>query len=338
MIRRSLHPSRSLRSPAVVSSGQAAGPESGAHPSDPYLVQADNATGVDPGKHFHAVPCPLGDIRRGNPGVQPPGDTRMTQVVRSFHEWRDELVGLRDRFRTFLQSCHQVEGWITPPRSPRKRRPSGAVPKRSICSRSKRTSSGGIGTLRTVLRERPFNPRSSCTFSLQAWLKDQDICYVMAIRCSDTVTMPEDERRADALIAAVPSRACQNLSRGRGARPARVPLGADPGPARAEARLRALAAGPPLAQRPRRDRLLRAPPVQHRRPGLDSRQSLRGRPDSTSTQVRTWRAWYAHITLSTLALAWLAASKAQAEKGIGTGEPGLISYTLPEIRRLPPTS
>jgi SRSO17 transposase len=31
-------------------------------------------------------------------------------------------------------------------------------------------------------------------------------------------------------------------------------------------------------------------------------------------QVRTWRAWYAHITLSMLALAWLAASKAQAQK------------------------
>ena len=31
-------------------------------------------------------------------------------------------------------------------------------------------------------------------------------------------------------------------------------------------------------------------------------------------QVRSWRAWYAHITLSMLALAWLAASKAQAEK------------------------
>jgi len=31
-------------------------------------------------------------------------------------------------------------------------------------------------------------------------------------------------------------------------------------------------------------------------------------------QVRTWRAWYAHITLSMLALAGLAASKAQAVK------------------------
>jgi SRSO17 transposase len=32
-------------------------------------------------------------------------------------------------------------------------------------------------------------------------------------------------------------------------------------------------------------------------------------------QVRTWRAWYAHITLSMLALAWLAATRAIATKG-----------------------
>jgi hypothetical protein len=31
----------------------------------------------------------------------------------------------------------------------------------------------------------------------------------MAIRCSDTLTMPAGERRADALIAAAPSRAWQ---------------------------------------------------------------------------------------------------------------------------------
>ena len=51
-------------------------------------------------------------------------------------------------------------------------------------------------------------------------------------------------------------------------------------------------------------------------------------------QVRSWRAWYAHITLSMLALAWLAASRAQAKKGIGTSDPGMIGYTVPEIRRL----
>lgn len=31
-------------------------------------------------------------------------------------------------------------------------------------------------------------------------------------------------------------------------------------------------------------------------------------------QVRAWRAWYAHITLSMLALAWLSACRAEAEK------------------------
>jgi SRSO17 transposase len=35
-------------------------------------------------------------------------------------------------------------------------------------------------------------------------------------------------------------------------------------------------------------------------------------------QVRTWRAWHAHVTLSMLALAWLAVARARAVKG----EPG----------------
>jgi len=39
-------------------------------------------------------------------------------------------------------------------------------------------------------------------------------------------------------------------------------------------------------------------------------------------QVRSWRAWYAHITLSMLALAWLAAARAQAqEKGSAPATP-----------------
>jgi hypothetical protein len=36
-----------------------------------------------------------------------------------------------------------------------------------------------------------------------------------------------------------------------------------------------------------------------------------------------------------LALAWLAASRAQAQElGIGTSDPGMIGYTLPEFCRL----
>ena len=52
---------------------------------------------------------------------------------------------------------------------------------------------------------------------LHAWLEGQDIWYVMAIRCSDTVTTPGGEQRADALIAAVPARSWQRLSTGAGA-------------------------------------------------------------------------------------------------------------------------
>ena len=52
---------------------------------------------------------------------------------------------------------------------------------------------------------------------LQAWLEERDIWYVMAIRCSDTLTMPEGERRADDLIAAAPARSWQKISAGAGA-------------------------------------------------------------------------------------------------------------------------
>jgi SRSO17 transposase len=43
-------------------------------------------------------------------------------------------------------------------------------------------------------------------------------------------------------------------------------------------------------------------------------QQAKGEAGLDQYQVRTWRAWYAHITLSMLALAWLAAARAQAEK------------------------
>jgi SRSO17 transposase len=52
---------------------------------------------------------------------------------------------------------------------------------------------------------------------LQAWLEDQGIWYVMAIRCSDTLTTPEGEQRADALIAGLPARSWQKIPAGAGA-------------------------------------------------------------------------------------------------------------------------
>lgn len=44
-------------------------------------------------------------------------------------------------------------------------------------------------------------------------------------------------------------------------------------------------------------------------------QQAKGEAGLDHYQVRSWRAWYAHITLSILALAWLAASKTLAAKG-----------------------
>ena len=81
---------------------------------------------------------------------------------------------------------------------------------------------------------------------------NQDVFYVVAIRCSDTLTTSAGEQRADALIAAAPSRAWQRLSVGAGAHGpreyhwARIPVRT-----RVAAGTRALAAGPPLPERPR---------------------------------------------------------------------------------------
>jgi hypothetical protein len=106
---------------------------------------------------------------------------------------------------------------------------------------------------------------------------------VMAIRCSDTFTMPAGEQRADVLIAAVPSRAWQRICTGAGAH----------GPREFDwARI----------------------PVQTGWRREECFQQAKGEAGLDHYQVRSWRAWYARITLSMLALAWLAASRAQAVK------------------------
>ncbi len=52
-------------------------------------------------------------------------------------------------------------------------------------------------------------------------------------------------------------------------------------------------------------------------------------------QVRDWRAWYAHITLSMAAHAWLVVAKTlNRKRGVSTGGGMMIGYTVPEIRRL----
>jgi hypothetical protein len=67
----------------------------------------------------------------------------------------------------------------------------------------------------TEVRAAPL-PDCQATKWLRAWLEERDIFYMMAIRCSDTLTTPAGERRADELIAAVPPRAWQTISAGPG--------------------------------------------------------------------------------------------------------------------------
>jgi SRSO17 transposase len=161
---------------------------------------------------------------------------------------------------------------------------------------------------------------------LQAWLEGQDVSYVMAIWCSDTLTMSEGERRADDLIAAVPARAWQRISTGAGAHGpgSTTGRGSRSGPAGSAA------AGTGYCPAGRSATRRRSPITPATGPASPARRTWRGSRAAGGIlecfqqakneaglgqyQVRTWRAWYAHITLSMLALAWLAASRAQAEK------------------------
>ncbi len=163
---------------------------------------------------------------------------------------------------------------------------------------------------------------------LHAWLEDQDVSYVLAIKRNDTLTTGTGEQRADALIAAAPARSWQRLSTGAGAHGprefhwARVPVQTRPRPGRGHWLLarRSLTDPADIAYYacygPARSRLLDLAWIAGSRWHVEECfQQAKNEAGLDHYQVRTWRAWYAHITLSMLALAWLAASRAQAVKG-----------------------
>jgi SRSO17 transposase len=163
---------------------------------------------------------------------------------------------------------------------------------------------------------------------LQAWLEEQDVPYVLAIRRSDTLTTSDGERRADDLIAAVPPRAWQRLAVGAGAHGprefcwARVPVQTRPRPGRGHWLLARRSVSDPAdiayyaCYGPRRARVIDLAWTAGSRWHIEECfQQAKNEAGLDHYQVRSWRAWYAHITLSMLALAWLAASKAQAAKG-----------------------
>ena len=162
---------------------------------------------------------------------------------------------------------------------------------------------------------------------LQAWLEEQDVCYVVAIRRSDTLTTTAGEQRADALIAAAPARSWQRLSTGAGAHGprefdwARIPVRPEGRRGRGHWLLARRSISDPeeiayyACYGPRRSSTVDLAWIAGSRWRIEECfQQAKGEAGLDHYQVRSWRAWYAHITLSMLALAWLSASKAQAVK------------------------
>ena len=152
--------------------------------------------------------------------------------------------------------------------------------------------------------------------------------YVLAIKRNDTLSKEKGEESADALVAAVPARAWQRPSAGAGAHGpreydwARVPVRTGtwrPGRGYWLAR-RSLSDPGEIAYYacygPRRCRLADLAWVAGSRWHAEvCFQQAKNEARLDHCQARSWRAWYAHITLSMLALAWLAASRAPAAKG-----------------------
>ncbi len=164
---------------------------------------------------------------------------------------------------------------------------------------------------------------------LRVWLEDQDVFHVVATRCNDTLIATDGgEQRADALVAALPARAWRRLSVGAGAHGpreydwARIPIRIMWRPGRGHWLLARRSISSPseigyyICYGPRRATLVDLAWIAGSRWHVEECfQQAKGEAGLDHYQVRTWRAWHAHITLSMLALAWLAASRSQAVKG-----------------------
>jgi hypothetical protein len=152
---------------------------------------------------------------------------------------------------------------------------------------------------------------------------------VLATRVNDTlVTTGGREARADELIAGLPIRAWRRLSVGAGAHGpreydwARIPIriGWQPGRGHWLLARRSLSDPTEIAYYvcygPRRSTLLDLAWIAGTRWRIEECfQQAKNEAGLDQYQVRSWRAWYAHITLSMLAHAWLAVSRSLVTKG-----------------------
>lgn len=175
--------------------------------------------------------------------------------------------------------------------------------------------------------------------ALRQWLEEHDVHYVMATRRDDPVTTRADRvGRADALIAELPASRWQRLSVGAGAHGpreydwARRQIDGTWARGRGHWLLARRALTPNskgeyeiayyLCYGPASARLVDLAWTAGSRWHVEEAfQQAKGEAGLDHYQVRSWRAWYAHITLSMLALAWLAASKTLAAKGDSQAPP-----------------
>jgi SRSO17 transposase len=168
---------------------------------------------------------------------------------------------------------------------------------------------------------------------LRVWLEQHDASYVLATKRNDTLITAGPgfglaEQRADTLIAGLNPRTWRRLSVGAGAHGprdydwARVPIRIAWAPGRGHWLLARRSISDPteiayyVCYGPRRSTLLDLAWTAGSRWRIEECfAQAKNEAGLDHYQVRSFRAWYAHITLSMLALAWLATTRAQAAKG-----------------------
>jgi SRSO17 transposase len=164
---------------------------------------------------------------------------------------------------------------------------------------------------------------------LRVWLEERDVAHVVATRCNDTlITITGAQARADGLVAALPARAWRRISAGAGAHGpreydwARIPIRIGWARGRGHWLLARRSISDPteiayyVCYGPRRSSLADLAWIAGARWRIEECfQQAKNEAGLDHYQVRSWRAWYAHITLSMLAHAWLAVSRSLAIKG-----------------------
>jgi SRSO17 transposase len=164
---------------------------------------------------------------------------------------------------------------------------------------------------------------------LRVWLEEHDAPYVLATRCNDDVfSLSHGAGRVDAMIAALPARAWRRISAGYGAHGrreydwARIPIRIAWRPGRGHWLLarRSLKRPDEIAYYvcfgPRRTTLAELARIAGSRWRVEECfQQAKNEAGLDHYQVRSYRAWYAHITLSMLAHAHLAVARARIAEG-----------------------